>query len=269
MKPAARLLCWCSCLLLACLWQGAFAASPASTPASTPALSPAPSPALPSVPPDVDAGDAYGFASAKAYLEMQSRDLADVMNRFDNDLFQDLDVANAVNIKYRSLPPNYVLYRLKLAENIEKNAGKPDRLATRCRQFLFIENAEKNNAAKFMAYNEAMTEKFIPRDAYQVMDEDALRNVLVKYLATYSMVYAFKNSDAIRIRIEKAIPYKNDEGDIGVLYSIGLDEKDAADESAPERFFQVTYCNGDIVSFEPSANDPADVAVMKICSSRQ
>lgn len=262
MKPAARLLCWCACLLLTCQWQGAFAASPVPLP------SPAQSSVLASAPPDAD-GEAYGFASAKAYLEMQSRDLADVTDRFDNDLFQDLDAANAINIKYKSLPPNYVLYRLNLAESIEKNAGKPDRLATQCKQFLFMVNAEKERAAKFMAYNEAMTEKFIPRDAYQVMDEDALRNVLVNYLTTYSAVYAFKNPDDIRIRIEKSIPYKNDEGDIGVLYSIGLDEKDAADESAPERSFQVMYCNGDIVSFEPSGNDPADAAVVKICGPWQ
>ena len=157
----------------------------------------------------------------------------------------------------------------QLAENIEKNAIKPDKLTTYCKEFLYIDNAERESADKFLAYNESMTEKFIPRDTYQVMDEDILRNVLVRYLETYSMVYGFKNPDSIRIRIEKSIPYKNAEGDFGILYSIALTGKDDADDSAPEKMFQVSYCNGEIVCFEPSANDAADAAVLKICKSRQ
>lgn len=148
--------------------------------------------------------EAYGFESAKAYLEMKGRDLTEAQGKFESDLFQNLDEANAINIKYRALPPNYVLYRLKLAENIEKNASKPDKLTAYCKEFLYIDNAERESADKFLAYNESMTEKFIPRDTYQVMDEDILRNVLVRYLETYSMVYGFKNPDSIRIRIEKS-----------------------------------------------------------------
>ena len=37
----------------------------------------------------------YGFESAKAYLEARSRDMTDFQNRFENDLFQNLDDANA------------------------------------------------------------------------------------------------------------------------------------------------------------------------------
>ena len=249
MKPTARFLYWCATLLIFCLGQRALAASSPQG--------------------DTVAGGAYGFESAKAYLEMQERDLADAQGRFEKDLFQNLDEANVINIKYRALPPNYVLYRLKLADNIEKNASKPDKQDAYCKEFLYIDNAERENADKFLTYNESMTEKFIPRDTYQVMDEDILRNVLVRYLETYSMVYGFKNPDSIRIRIEKAIPFKNAEGDFGILYSIALTEKDDADDSASEKMFQVSYCNGEIVSFEPSANDAADAAVLKICKSRQ
>ncbi|MCH5144568.1 hypothetical protein JMF94_05665 [Desulfovibrio sp. UIB00] len=249
MKPTARFLYWCATLLIFCLGQRALAASSPQG--------------------DTVAGGAYGFESAKAYLEMQERDLADAQGKFEKDLFQNLDEANVINIKYRALPPNYVLYRLKLADNIEKNASKSDKQDAYCKEFLYIDNAERENADKFLAYNESMTEKFIPRDTYQVMDEDILRNVLVRYLETYSMVYGFKNPDSIRIRIEKAIPFKNAEGDFGILYSIALTEKDDADDSASEKMFQVSYCNGEIVSFEPSANDAADAAVLKICKSRQ
>lgn len=249
MKPTARFLYWCAMLLILCLGQRVLAASPSQG--------------------DTVAGGAYGFEAAKAYLDMQGRDLADAQGKFENDLFQNLDEANAINIKYRALPPNYVLYRLKLAENIEKNASKPDKLTAYCKEFLYIDNAERENADKFLTYNESMTEKFIPRDTYQVMDEDILRNVLVRYLETYSMVYGFKNPDSIRIRIEKAIPYKNAEADFGILYSIALTDKDESDNSAPEKMFQVSYCNGEIVSFEPSADDAADAAVLKICKLRQ
>lgn len=249
MKPSARFLHWCVILLILCLGQRTFAASSSQE--------------------DAVAGGAYGFEAAEAYLEMQGRDLAEARGKFENDLFQNLDEANAINIKYGALPPNYVLYRLKLAENIEKYASKPDKLTAYCKEFLYIDNAERENTDKFLAYNESMTEKFIPRDTYQVVDEDILRNVLVRYLETYSMVYGFKNPDSIRIRIEKAIPYKNAEGDFGILYSIALTEKDESDDSAPEKMFQVSYCNGEIVSFEASANDAADTAVLKICKQRQ
>lgn len=249
MKPSARFLHWCVILLILCLGQRTFAASSSQE--------------------DAVAGGAYGFEAAKAYLEMQGRDLAEARGKFENDLFQNLDEANAINIKYGALPPNYVLYRLKLAENIEKYASKPDKLTAYCKEFLYIDNAEREIADKFLAYNESMTEKFIPRDTYQVVDEDILRNVLVRYLETYSMVYGFKNPDSIRIRIEKAIPYKNAEGDFGILYSIALTEKDESDDSAPEKMFQVSYCNGEIVSFEASANDAADTAVLTICKQRQ
>lgn len=249
MIPSARFLYWCVILLILCLGQRAFAASSSQE--------------------DAVAGGSYGFEAAKAYLEMQGRDLAEAQGKFENDLFQSLDEANAINIKYRALPPNYVLYRLKLAENIEKNASKPDKLTAYCKEFLYIDNAERENADKLLTYNESMTENFIPRDTYQVMDEDILRSVLVRYLETYSMVYGFKNPDSIRFRIEKAIPYKNAEGDFGILYSIALTEKDESDDSAPEKIFQVSYCNGEIVSFEASANDAADAAVLKICKLRQ
>ena len=249
MIPSARFLYWCVILLILCLGQRAFAASSSQE--------------------DAVAGGSYGFEAAKAYLEMQGRDLAEAQGKFESDLFQNLDEANAINIKYRALPPNYVLYRLKLAENIEKNASKPDKLTAYCKEFLYIDNAERENADKLLTYNESMTENFIPRDTYQVMDEDILRSVLVRYLETYSMVYGFKNPDSIRIRIEKAIPYKNAEGDFGILYSIALTEKDESDDSAPEKIFQVSYCNGEIVSFEASANDAADAAVLKICKLRQ
>lgn len=245
MKPAASFLYWCATLLFLCLGQGALAASSSQG--------------------DTVAGGAYGFESAKAYLDMQSSDINEAKNSFDKDIFQNIDAANAINIKYKALPPNYILYRLKLAENIEKNAKNPDRLSVYCKQFQFISRAEKEIAQNFMAYNEAMTEKFIPRDTYQVMDDDGLRAALVKYLAAYSMIYGFNKPDAIRISIEKSVPYKNDEGDIGVLYSIGLDEKEASDESSPERFFLLSYCNGEIVSLEPFGNDPADAAVARIC----
>ena len=249
MKPTARFLYWCVTLLILCLGQRALAASSPQG--------------------DTVAGGAYGFESAKAYLEMQRRDLAEAQGKFENDLFQNLDEENAINIKNRALPPNFVLYRLKLAENIEKNASKPDRLTAYCKEFLYIDNAERENADKYLTYNESMTEKFIPRDTYQVMDEDILRNVLVRYLETYSMVYGFKKPDSIKIRIDKAIPYKNAEGDFGILYSIALTENDETDDSAPEKMFQISYCNGEIVSFEPSSNDAVDTAVLKICKSRQ
>ena len=139
MKPTARFLYWCAALLILCLGQGALAASSSQEVAV--------------------AGGAYGFESAKAYLEMKGRDLTEAQGKFESDLFQNLDEANAINIKYRALPPNYVLYRLKLAENIEKNASKPDKLTAYCKEFLYIDNAERENADKFLTYNESMTEK--------------------------------------------------------------------------------------------------------------
>ena len=67
------------------------------------------------------AGAGYGFESAKAYLEARSRDMTDFQNRFENDLFQNLDDANAINIKYKTTPPEYALYRIDLAKSIESS----------------------------------------------------------------------------------------------------------------------------------------------------
>ena len=67
----------------------------------------------------------YGFETAKAYLEARSRDMTDFQNRFENDLFQNLDEANAINIKYKTSPPEYVLYRLNLAKEIVASSKKP------------------------------------------------------------------------------------------------------------------------------------------------
>ena len=86
MKPTARFFYWCAILLILCLGQRALAASSPQG--------------------DTAAGGAYGFEAAKAYLDMQGRDLADAQGKFENDLFQNLDEANAINIKYRALPPN-------------------------------------------------------------------------------------------------------------------------------------------------------------------
>ena len=133
-------------------------------------------------------GAGYGFDSAKAYLETRSRDMTDFQSRFDNDVFQNLDAANAINLKYKTTPPEYVLYRLDLAKAIEGNAKKPEKLDALCRQFVAIDAAEKDYAAKIAAYNENLAEKFIPRDQYQLMDDDALREVLVTYLAGNSML---------------------------------------------------------------------------------
>ena len=117
-----------------------------------------------------------------------------------------------------------------------------------------------------MAYNEILAERFIPRDLYQVMDDDALQAVLIRYLDANSMVYAYKNTDNIRIKIENSVPYKNDEGAIGVMYYITLTKK-PTDGLTQDQSFLVLYCNGEIVSFEPSINDPADAAVVNMCSA--
>lgn len=245
MKPATRFLQWYLCVLSIFCGQWFCAESALAS------------------------DDVYSFESARVYLDAQTRDLESFKDKFDGGQLQGLDEANAINIKYKAQPANYVLYRLNLAEKIKKNSGKQDKLTMHCREFLYIGNKEKENAAKFVAYNEALAEKFIPRDAYQVMDDDALRALLVRYLDANSAIYGFNNPDTILIRIENSIPYKNDEGDIGVSYSINLIDKKSDDASVQDKIFTVLYCNGEIVSFEPSINDPADAAVNKMCSSLQ
>ena len=214
-------------------------------------------------------GAGYGFDSAKAYLETRSRDMSDFQSRFDNDVFQNLDAANAINLKYKTTPPEYVLYRLDLAKAIEGNAKKPEKLDALCRQFVAIDAAEKDYAAKIAAYNENLAEKFIPRDQYQLMDDDALREVLVTYLAGNSMIYGFNNPESLRMRIDKAVPYKTEDGDFGVTYFVRIGDRDSADDADSDRLYQVAYVNGDIASFDPVADDAADLAVLKVCGKTQ
>ena len=101
-------------------------------------------------------GAGYGFDSAKVYLEARSRDMADFQNRFENDQFQNLDDANAINIKYKTIPPDYVLYRLNLAKEIEASGKKPEKRTALCQNFIFIDAAEKDFNTKIQAYNENM-----------------------------------------------------------------------------------------------------------------
>lgn len=223
------------------------------------------------------AGAGYGFESAKAYLEARNRDMADFQNRFENDQFQNLDDANAINIKYKTIPPDYVLYRLNLAKEIEASGKKPEKRTALCQNFIFIDAAEKDFNAKIQTYNENMAEKFIQRDMYQLMDDDALREVLVGYIATNNFIYGFKNPDALRIKIEKSVPYKTADGDFGVLYTVHVIEKDtvadAAQNSAPDsgtiRFYEASHYHGEIVNFEQATDDPADLAVLKLCGKAQ
>lgn len=69
--------------------------------------------------------DAYSFKSVTAYLEAQSQDLELFKDKFDNGQLQTLDEANMINIRYKSQPANYVLYRLNLAEKIKKKWVMP------------------------------------------------------------------------------------------------------------------------------------------------
>ena len=223
------------------------------------------------------AGAGNGFESAKAYLEARNRDMADFQNRFENDQFQNLDDANAINIKYKTIPPNYVLYRLNLAKEIEASGKKPEKRTALCQNFIFIDAAEKDFNAKIQTYNENMAEKFIQRDMYQLMDDDALREVLVGYIATNNFIYGFKNPDALRIKIEKSVPYKTADGDFGVLYTVHVIEKDTAADAAPNsapdsgtiRFYEASHYHGEIVNFEQATDDPADLAVLKLCGKAQ
>ena len=218
-------------------------------------------------------GAGYGFDSAKVYLEARSRDMADFQNRFENDQFQNLDDANAINIKYKTIPPDYVLYRLNLAKEIEASGKKPEKRTALCQNFIFIDAAEKDFNAKIQTYNENMAEKFIQRDMYQLMDDDALREVLVGYIATNNFIYGFKNPDALRIKIEKSVPYKTADGDFGVLYTVHVIEKDIATDAAPDsgtiRFYEASHYHGEIVNFEQATDDPADLAVLKLCGKAQ
>lgn len=230
-------------------------------------------------------GAGYGFESAKVYLEARSRDMTDFQNRFENDQFQNLDDANAINIKYKTIPPDYVLYRLNLAKEIEASGKKPEKRTALCQNFIFIDAAEKDFNAKIQTYNENMAEKFIQREMYQLMDDDALREVLVGYIATNNFIYGFKNPEALKIKIEKSVPYKTADGDFGVLYTVHVIEKDAAADaasnSAPNvapssgsdagtiRFYEASHYHGEIVNFEQATDDPADLAVLKLCGKAQ
>ena len=215
----------------------------------------------------------YGFETAKAYLEARSRDMTDFQNRFENDLFQSLDEANAINIKYKTIPAEYVLYRLNLAKEIEASGKKPEKRAALCESFSFIDAAEKDFNVKIQAYNENMAEKFIQREMYQLMDDDALREVLVGYLTTNNFIYGFKNPETQKIKIEKSVPYKTSEGDFGVLYTVHVIEKDAAadsaPDSAPDRLYEASHYHGEIVNFDPATDDAADLAVLKLCGKGQ
>lgn len=231
--------------------------------------------------PVVATGAGYGFETAKAYLEARSRDMTDFQNRFENDLFQNLDDANAINIKYKTIPADYVLYRLNLAKEIEASGKKPEKRTALCQNFIFIDAAEKDFNAKIQAYNENMAEKFIQREMYQLMDDDALREVLVGYLATNNFIYGFKNPETLKIKIEKSVPYKTADGDFGVLYTVHVIEKDAAADAAADsapnfsassgpdsatiRFYEASHYHGEIVNFEQATDDPADLAVLKLC----
>ena len=226
-------------------------------------------------------GAGYGFESAKAYLEARSRDMTDFQNRFENDQFQNLDDANAINIKYKTIPPDYVLYRLNLAKEIEASGKKPEKRTALCQNFIFIDAAEKDFNTKIQAYNENMAEKFIQREMYQLMDDDALREVLVGYLATNNFIYGFKNPEVLKIKIEKSVPYKTADGDFGVLYTVQVIEKDAAADSAsdsatasapesvPDRLYEASHYHGEIVNFDPATDDAADLAVLKLCGKVQ
>ena len=211
----------------------------------------------------------YDFAAAKAFLEARSRDMTDFQNRFDNDLFQNLDAANAITIKYKTTPPEYALYRLDLAQQIERSGKKPEKLSALCHNFVFMDAAEKDYAAKMQTYAENVAEKFIPRETYQVMDDDALREVLAAYLAANSMIYGFNTTESLRMHIEKSVPYKTAEGDLGVLYTVGISDRDNADDADTAKMYLAAYCNGEIMSFEPIADDAADLAVLKACGKTQ
>ena len=245
------------------------------------------------------AGAGYGFESAKAYLEGRSSDMTGFQNRFENDLFQNLDDANAINIKYKTIPSEYVLYRLNLSKEIEGSSKKPEKRTALCQNFIFIDEAEKDFNAKIQAYNENMAEKFIPRDSYHVMDDDALREVLVSYLTANNFIYGFKNLETLKIKIEKSVPYKTADGDFGILYTVHVIEKNVAaaaspksspspstDSAAtatadtantdaeaatytPDRLYQASYHNGEIVNFDQATDDAADMSVLKLCGKVQ
>ena len=231
------------------------------------------------------AGAGYGFESAKAYLEARNRDMTDFQNRFENDLFQNLDDANAINIKYNTIPPDYVLYRLNLAKEIEASGKKPEKRTALCQNFIFIDAAEKDFNAKIQAYNENMAEKFIQREMYQLMDDDALREVLVGYIVANNFIYGFKNPEGLKIKIEKSVPYKTADGDFGVLYTVHVIEKNTASDAGPNsapnfvpgsgtdsgtiRFYEASHYHGEIVNFEQATDDPADLAVLKLCGKAQ
>ena len=117
------------------------------------------------------------------------------------------------------------------------------------------------------------------------MDDDALREVLVNYIATYNVIYGFKKPELLKTRIEKSVPYKTEDGSFGVLYTVNIIDGDEAtgaaassaagsdaDQTAEEtagKLYLAAYHNGEIVNLEQATDDAADLAVLKLCSKGQ
>ena len=88
-------------------------------------------------------------------------------------------------------------------------------------------------------------------------------------VASLRMIYGFNNPESLRMRIDKAVPCKTEDGDLGVMYFVRVGDRDSADDADSDRLYQVAYVNGDIASFDPVADDAADLAVLKVCGKTQ
>lgn len=209
--------------------------------------------------------ESFDFTVAKKFIETRNADVSDFKKKLENDAFENLDQANAINMKYGNLPAGYVLYRLNLADNIRKNAGNKSRLAKYCDEFVFLDAAEKSYSDNIQSYNEGIAEKFISRDQYLVMGEDQLQKVLAGYLEDNSSIYGFSNPGSIKVSIDKAVPYKAEDGDFGVTYFVQIDSGDASGDGAGYQPFQLRYYHGEIISLEQITDDAADTAVLKLC----